>query len=45
MKPTLCTTLLTLIVLFFMGMTPLFAESVTIGAAGELSLNRPFCGT
>jgi hypothetical protein len=45
MMPTRFTTLLTLIFLFFTGMTPLFADSVTIGANGDLSLNRPFCGT
>ncbi len=45
MKPTRKTALLTLIFLFVAGMTPLFAGSVTIGADGELSLNRPFCGT
>lgn len=45
MKPTRKTTLLTLLFLFIMGMTPLFADSVTIGANGDLSLNRPFCGT
>ncbi len=45
MKSTRNTTLLTLIFLLFMGMTPLLAESVTIGSNGDLSLNRPFCGT
>lgn len=45
MKPTRTTAFLTFTILFFMGMTPLFADSVTIGANGDLSLNRPFCGT
>ena len=45
MKPTRSTTSLALILLIFTGMTPLFAGSVTIGGNGDLSLNRPFCGT
>jgi hypothetical protein len=45
MKPTRFTTLFSLICMLFMGVTPLFAEFVTIGANGDLSLNRPFCGT
>jgi len=45
MKPTRTTAFLAFTILFFMGMTPLFADSVTIGGNGDLSLNRPFCGT
>lgn len=45
MKPTRSITLLALAVLVFLVTTPLSADSVTIGANGGLSLNRPFCGT
>ena len=45
MKPTRSGSLLTLIFLLFLGITPLFADMVTIGGNGDLSLNRPFCGT
>jgi hypothetical protein len=45
MKPIRYTTTLALIFLYVTGITPLFADSVTIGGNGDLSLNRPFCGT
>jgi hypothetical protein len=45
MKPIRSITLLTLAVLFLLPTTPLFADSVTIGANGDLSFSRPFCGT
>ena len=45
MKPTRYITLFSLVCMFLMGVTPLFAEFVTIGGNGDLSLNRPFCGT
>jgi len=44
MKPNRITSFLTLALLFFAGIGLLFADTVTIGENGDLSLNRPFCG-
>lgn len=39
------TTLFALTILLAAGTGPLGADTVTIGGHGDLSLNRPFCGT
>jgi len=44
-KQTRRTMFLSLALLLAAGTGPIFAETVTIGGHGDLSLNRPFCGT